>query len=153
MIANTIHANVLKETTGIIVHGANAQGAFNAGFAKKVREKYPEVFSDYREHYLKLSPNRMLGTVIFTQVGINLYIATGITQYLYDRDPNYQYVNYDAITQVFKQVGDFAIANNLEVKYPAIGVGLGNGNWDIINNLIHEALPPEVKHTLFLYKR
>ena len=146
----TVHGDLLRVKRGIIVHGANAQGAMNAGFAKSLRTKHPEIFTDYRDMYLHLGPKQMLGKTVITQVGVDLFVATGITQEFYGRDPDYQYSNIHAIRSVFECVNQFAIDKNLPVFYPQIGAGLGNGNWDAIEEIIFETMSPQVEHCLYL---
>jgi O-acetyl-ADP-ribose deacetylase (regulator of RNase III) len=150
MKLQNVYGDLLRVKKGIIVHGANAQGAMNAGFAKSLRTKHPEIHTDYRDMYLHLGPKNMLGKTVITQVGVDLFIATGITQEFYGRDPDYQYVNIHAVREVFECVNNFAVDKNLPIFYPMIGAGLGNGDWDAISEIICETISPQIEHTLYI---
>lgn len=148
-----IQGNLLLETTGILVHGCNAQGVMGSGIAAGIKKLYPQVFKDYRDYYERMSVldhKSMLGTVVTTQIKEDLFIVSGITQFFYGRKPYVCYVDYDAIRSVFKQVRDLSITTNLPVKYPKIGAGLGNGDFTKIKLIIDNELQDVVEHTLYV---
>lgn len=150
---NIVRGDLLLETEGIIVHGCNAQGVMGAGFAKSIKNKYPQVYNDYHSHCLRMyrdDPNKLLGSIVITQISPSLLIVSGITQQYYGRDTNVRYVSYDAIRSVFAGVRNLAIQTGLVVKYPMIGGGLGGGNFDHIKTVIDEALIDVPNHTLFV---
>ena len=142
-----IRADLLNETHGIIVHGVNAQGKFNSGFAKQVRARYPQVYADYMLHY---DCNQLqLGRVIYTTIYPGLVFASGVTQQYYGRDPSVVYVSYEAIAQVFADVKQKALAMDLPVKFPEIGCGLANGRWERVQPLIEATLATDVLGILY----
>lgn len=144
-----VQGNILDAPVGILVHGVNMQGKFNLGLAKQIRERYPQAYHDYDHHY-RNSVLR-LGDVIFTRVRPGLIIASGVTQQYYGRDPNRVYVDYNAVYEVFKQVGPMAIMTNLPVIHPRIGAGFANGDWGKIQDCIHKALSGFCDTTLYVY--
>jgi O-acetyl-ADP-ribose deacetylase (regulator of RNase III) len=149
MSVKTIAGDLLQETAGVIVHGCNAQGVMNAGIAKKIRYKHPRVYNDYLQAHQ--TTGLKLGQIITTQVDESLYVISGITQYHYGRDTSVNYVNYDAISEVFSQVKRVATRTCLPVKFPAIGAGLGGGHWLTIQSIIEARLCPGVEAILFVY--
>jgi len=137
------NGDLLTVNSGIIVQGCNAQGVMGSGVAKLLKEKYPSCFQNY---ITDLNSGHRLGDVSWSSANSlsvyspdDLCIASGITQEFYGRDPNVQYVSYDAITDVFDEI--FVVAKDLDrcVNMPKIGAGLGNGDWSIIENLIEES--------------
>ena len=45
-----IKKDILSITEGIIGHQVNTQGVMGAGLALKIREKYPQVYEEYRKN-------------------------------------------------------------------------------------------------------
>lgn len=148
---NTAKLNLLDISRGIIVHGCNAQGVMGAGVAKQIKIKYPTAFELYRSKCLSVPFDhryQLLGEVVWYTHG-ELIIGNCITQLYYGRDQNRDYVSYQAIEQCFKQVNQASLYNNaLPVYFPKIGAGLGNGNWDVIAEIIDRVLDDEIEKTL-----
>jgi len=145
-----VQGDLLDEQIGIIVHGVNAQGKFNAGFAKQLRAKYPQTYEDYMAHYRNHGLH--LGQVILTVIHPQLIVASGVTQQYYGRDPDVVYVNYEAVARVFEQIKPLAMHSDLPVKFPEIGCGLANGDWTAVQNVIDSVLLPEVDPILYRQK-
>lgn len=144
-----VYRDLSLENYGIILHGCNAQGKMGSGVAKSIRDKYPQVFRDYVQH-CEEHKNDLLGSIVITSIHSSLIIVSGITQEYYGRDPDIVYVNYEAIQKVFASVAALAVRTWLPVKYPMIGGGLGNGDFDIIKNIIQMELRGVPDHTLFI---
>lgn len=150
-----VSGNILSVQRGIIVQGCNAQGVMGSGVAKDLRDRYPENYTVYKaafdRHKQKTGKTLALGRVIWYTVSKEepkLAIANAITQEFYGRNPNIQYVDYEAVRSAFRQVATEARKHNLPVHYPLIGAGLGGGRWDVIAEII-EAELIEVEHTLW----
>lgn len=114
----------------IIAHGCNSMGVMGSGVAKIIRSKYPGAYDIYSKSL------RALGTNIiyhhFDKIIVNM-----ITQERYGRDITERYVSYDAIDSCFKHLIEWMIKFNYKtVSIPKIGAGLGNGNWNIISEII-----------------
>jgi O-acetyl-ADP-ribose deacetylase (regulator of RNase III) len=152
----TKFGNLLKEVkTGIIVHGCNDQGVMGSGFAKELRETYPEAYKAYvDEHAASLRMSQSggwleLGTNVPVQINPNLWVVNAITQHGFGRDGK-RYVSYEAIHQCFEDIavrfghllaieGENLADRPLEIHYPLIGAGLGGGDWAIIQACIDSA--------------
>lgn len=139
--------DLLLETHGIIVHGVNAQGKFNSGFAKQVRQRYPQVYDDYMFYHG--CGQLQLGRVIYSTISPELIIASGVTQEYYGRDPDVVYVDYGALARVFSTVRSKALDTRLPVKFPEIGCGLANGDWRQVQPIIERALGDDVLGILY----
>jgi len=134
--------DLLSVTSGIIVHGCNAQGVMGSGVAKAIREKYPKAYDAYRlwheMDFLKL------GRCCPLFVTKELIVCNAITQDRYGTDGK-QYVNYDALRTCFADVARYARAPETpicfkDIHFPLIGCGLGGGDWKVIEPIIQEEL-------------
>jgi len=148
----TRYGNALDVQTGIIVHGCNCQGVMGGGFALEVKNRFPIAFYEYdkvhRSHGLKL------GEICFVEVIPNKFIINANTQDNFGGSK--RNVSYDAIVDCFKEVVKLAAVIeqhrnvNLEIIFPAIGAGLGGGDWKIISALIDVVVPDSFKKVLYL---
>ena len=133
--------NLLDAPEPIIAHGCNAQGVMGAGVAKAIRDRYPEVFREYRRVYEENGGYLDLGEVIWVDTGRH-QVANIITQENYGRDPNTQYVDYDAVQRGFRTIREEIESMQgvpIETAWlaiPRIGAGLGGGDWDTISAMI-----------------
>jgi len=135
--------NILSNTSGIIVHGCNAQGVMGSGIAKQIKEMYPSAYAVYKEHVF--SSGLKLGTYssVRPYVYQDLVIVNMITQQYYGKDSK-KYVSYDAIHEGFTKLFqglESASMQNLPVRFPAIGAGLGGGNLEVILSIIQSCDP------------
>lgn len=159
--------------SGIIVHGCNSKGVMGAGFAKSLKDLYPEAYKDYKrvcDGECYGWPN-IVGQIVTTQINDNLCVISAITQKEFGRD-NKQYVDYKAIEQCFEQVYkvieqiteyrmlELGKQNNIvtieeaipEVHFPLIGAGLGGGDWNIISEIIERKLPEPISKNLWVLR-
>ena len=133
--------NLIKSVkTGHIAHGCNAKGVMGGGFAKFIRDEYPEVFTVYREHYMKHSLH--LGDTIPVPVireGINIVVWNCITQLEFGNDGKL-YTNYNAVAECARKVNETAsqyMVKNV-VNFPLIGSGLGGAHWPAVEKILDE---------------
>lgn len=130
----------------VILQGCNAQGKMNSGVAKAIRDKWPEVFTDYsNEHHLYgLALGGIYPCFVYQckPFDVQKIIVNGITQQYYGRDPNVVYVDYGAIECVFRQTKILLEKMKLDTFATVkIGSGLGNGSWERIEGLINKVFP------------
>jgi len=145
--------NILDVQTGIICQQVNAQGVMGSGFAKAVREKYPQVWTDYSTfigapYTQKQNGLDFLGQVCWVQIQTGLWIANIVGQQFFGREIGRRYTSYDALDLGFGKVGMFARTLNLPVHYPLIGCGLAQGDWTIVSAIIDKNLG-KINHTLW----
>lgn len=138
--------NILKNNSGIIVHGCNAQGVMGSGIALQIKETYPEAYAVYK-HY-ETTKGLTLGEYSTVDVGDvrNFYIVNMITQKNYGKDGK-KYVSYDAIhdgfTKLFHDI-ERSDRQDLTVRFPAIGAGLGGGNLEVVLSIIDSCDPRDL---------
>lgn len=131
-----INGDILNAKENIIVQQVNCQGVMGAGLAKKIRYKWPKVYTQYKD-FCK-TKNTLLGSVNVVDVSETKevkYIVNLFGQEFYGRDK--VYTNYIAFEKGLKLIMYNANKNNLNIAIPyKIGCGLAGGNWDVIYALI-----------------
>ena len=133
--------DLLAVPRGLLVHGCNAQGVMGAGVAKFVRLRYPLAYRLYRERFDTegLTLGEIIPVVVEgTPEAPVKVIVNAITQDAYGTDRIQ--VDYAALAQCFRHVGELARRSQLEVHFPLIGCGLAGGSWDRVAPLIEQGL-------------
>lgn len=136
--------NLLDVTAGHIVHGCNAKGVMGSGVALAIKRKYPEAFLDYFKRYvtpIAEGGGLVLGTAYPFPVSSNLVIWNAITQEGFGQPT--RNCSYDAIQTCFEQINTQLISTQstyCQLHIPAIGAGLGGGNWEIIREIIEQTV-------------
>src|ERR1700685_453498 len=131
----TVQRDLLTVERGIIVHQVNCQGVMGAGLAKKIRDKWPIVFTQYRQAYKEHFWE--LGEIQLVKVAPELYVCNLAGQFSYGRSG--QFTNYRAIEKALANLKDVRSLDflttvelsDLPVFFPyKMGCALGGGNWD-----------------------
>ena len=156
--------NLLDVQQGVIAHGTNARGAFGAGIAKSIKEKWPFINGAYSNFLSTVDVYKdAVGSVFWQDTEIirrdktlpYLLIANLVTQETYGRDPKVRYVSYDAVESCFKEVKRYVIEQDREelfdIHFPLIGAGLGNGSWRIISGIIESVFEDDKRFKLHLW--
>lgn len=130
-------------TTNIIAHQVNCQGAFGAGLAKQIRNKYPNTRSEYMRycsvHCADLLGRCQIVTVEPMSDGSLRFIANLFGQYNYGRESDRCYTNYAALRQTLTYLRDYAKFCGYSVSIPyGLGCGLAGGDWSKVYSFIRE---------------
>lgn len=138
----------------LIVHGCNAKGKMNSGFAKTLRDKFPEAYRVYKGAHEagKLQLGNINGCIVErggVLNGIRYMVVNAITQDRYGRDAGVVYVDYEAVERALTEVANHAQKEGLRVHLPLIGGGLGNGDSEKLVK-IFERVFQHVDATLWL---
>ena len=145
----------LLDAKGIIVHGCNAQGVMGSGVALAIKNKWPDVYQQYKDHFDTKSSWAALGQIIPVVVAPDTYVLNAITQKNYGRDGT-RYVSYDAVTACFEKVRGWAEHfkqtenRSVPVNFPLLGAGLGGGDWEIISTIIDRTLGDGIEKYLWV---
>lgn len=134
-----VTGNIVEDNYPIFCQQVNCKGVMGAGLAKQIRDKYPEVYEEYREEY-RVGYSE-LGTILPVvthdgRVCINMY-----AQKEYGTDK--RYTNYAAFRQCLENLNRFLqehyVHEDVDIAFPYnIGCGLAGGDWKIIEQLITE---------------
>lgn len=161
----TFHkGNILDSGADIICHQVNCQGAMNSGVAKAIRQKWPKVYTEYRNMAKSLSPEEfcdedltwmhMLGHIqtVFlankdTMGVINMFAQAG---YGYD---GRRYTSYDAFWSCLGEIKKY-INPERTIAFPArIGCVRGGANWNVILKMIEEVLGEDYNIEIWDYDK
>lgn len=143
-----INANLLDSDCNFICHQVNCQGKMGSGVAKQIRDRWPEVYSNYA----RVANSKMLGKVqilyiedanIPRQCVVNMFSQEN---YGYD---GARYTSYDAFWNCLNELKN-EIPKGATVAFPyKIGCGLGGANWEIIEKMIDIVFKD---YGVFIYK-
>lgn len=150
MITHKI-GNLLESDCNFICHQVNCQGVMGSGIAKQIRDKWPEVYDDYKSHYSAALENGwyLLGDCIGTCIKYDtvtknkVYIIDFFSQDKY-LPRNICHTNYQAFrtccSKLHSTVKSMNIPNK-KIGFPyKIGCGLAGGDWNTITTIIEEEL-------------
>lgn len=161
MPINYVNGNLLESNCKYICHQVNCQGKMNSGIAKGIRNKWPNVYIDYRKKYEACSeyPEFLLGSIQICAL-YNDYNKTPkeerkcvinmFSQFDYGYDGK-RYTSYEAFINCLEQIARSippTPENTIGFPY-GIGCVRGGARWDIIQGLIEIILKD---HTVYIYK-
>ena len=127
----------------VILHIGNCRGKMNLGLALQIRNKWPQVYNDYKER--ETDKGLILKDVIETAITETFSIYTLLAQENYGYTG--VYINYDVLGECLNKVIELemlrnskdVVSRNIYIpKY--LGAGLGGGSWDIIYKIIESRL-------------
>ncbi len=129
----------------VIVHGCNCFCTMGRGIAKQIKQTFPQAY-EADLNTIK-GDKAKLGTISYATIeGKKLIIVNAYTQYNW-RGKGVK-IDYNAIAKAFKIIKkNFS---GLRIGYPAIGAGLGGGDWAEIADIINKSLKGE-NHTFVQY--
>ena len=131
-----IYDNILNAKEDIIAHQTNCKGVMGSGVAKFIKEKYPEVYKEYKRYCDVEDNTDLLGTMQICKCDDNKFVANLFGQYSYGCRT--KQTNYEALEESLKSLYNYAKENKLSVAIPyRIGCGLGGGDWEFVESLIN----------------
>lgn len=138
-----IDGDLLESNADIIAHQVNCQGAFNSGVAKQIREKYPEVFRNYKA-LCNVQKEALLGDCQVVETHDNKRIANLFGQLGYGYDGK-QYTDLSALKRAMVKLKnrlDFAklyFDYHATVAFPyGLGSVRGGAKWEDVYAMIEE---------------
>ena len=130
----------LEDKFDVIIHGCNCFCTMGAGIARSIKAAYPEAYQ--ADLATKAGDRSKLGTISYALCN-GVWVVNAYTQYRYGRG---MHTDYDAISKAFKLIASKTKPGK-RIGYPAIGAGLGGGNWNIISEIIDKEFEG-LNHTL-----
>jgi O-acetyl-ADP-ribose deacetylase (regulator of RNase III) len=118
-------------------HGCNCQGSMGAGIAKGFRERYPEMYEQYRAR-CKAKPRQFnLGDAWLWKAKGQPWVFNLATQEGYWRAR----ASYGAIEMALRRMRELADAEGVRsIALPRIGVGYGGLSWKKVRLIIEQVL-------------
>lgn len=149
---NTIKGDLLT-AKGIILHGVNCQGVMGSGVALAVRNKWPEVYEQYksfiRDEGGPTYADEFLGEVFWVELG-DVWVGNCLTQQFYGRDGK-KYASYDAMDRCMEEVARVAPQlPGASVNFPLIGCHLGGLQWPVVREIIDFRIPDSITKNLYV---
>jgi len=108
------------------------------GFSITARKTWPDAQKAFRAWALKEKSFR-LGNFHLSDVAGNLAVASLIAQHGFGPSPKPR-IRYMALKTCLEQLGQLASERKASVHMPKIGSGQAGGSWNIIRELIQDAL-------------
>lgn len=136
----------------VIVHGVNCQGKMNSGFAKQLRERFPDAYKTYKT--AETTHGLILGDINGYVDSNGFTIINAITQDRYGRDKDVVYVDYEAVEKSMNIVAGLVFEKggpDYPLHLPFIGAGLANGDEAKLLEIFETAFK-DVNATLWLHK-
>lgn len=132
-----IKCDIFESGANIICHQVNCRGVMGGGIAKQVRDKYPFVYSRYRQlcDNMKDNRNELLGMSQFIRTSEDHYIANLFAQDNFGH--NGCYTDYDALRKCLEYVDNNCFEETIAIPY-RLGCGLAGGNWNVVYEIIQE---------------
>lgn len=140
-----VNGNLLDVKEGIICQQVNCRGVMGAGLAKQLKDKYPQIYTEYQEYIYNMMRYQHLTdyaklkgcvNVVFLQK--NLICTNIFGQDAYGRDGIY--TDYNALKKGLTYIRDIVQpAYELPVYLPyGIGCGLAGGSWTVVKQIIED---------------
>jgi len=124
----------------VIVHVVNDRTAnWGGGFARALRDRYPDAQSDFRD-WVRADRTRLrLGAVRSVWVEPTLKVVTLVAQKGYGSSEKPR-IRYDALRTALGTLSEDLAGERATVHMPRIGAGMAGGDWDVIAELIQDEL-------------
>lgn len=121
----------------VLVHVVN-DGTPNwggRGVAVAIRNKWPQVQTDFRNWVTTSRSNLRLGRVHFFDLDSQVSIASVVAQHGFG-DSAAPRIRYSALEGALRQVAEFASQRTGSIHMPRIGTGYGGGVWSVIQEIV-----------------
>jgi O-acetyl-ADP-ribose deacetylase (regulator of RNase III) len=129
-------------------HGCNCQGAMGAGIAREFRNRYPEMYAEYRQ-LCKNRPRQFNpGELFLWKPEDEPWIFNLATQEDFRRH-RATYVAIEKSMETMKQQAD--LENIRSIAIPRIGSGYGGLPWEKVKPIIEDVFH-DWDGTLFIYE-
>lgn len=145
--------DLLEADVQYICHQVNCLGYMNAGIARTIRNKWPNVYQSYMDccnyHIPHGDEKYLLGSCQFIDVESNQTVINMFAQNGFGKDGR-RYTSYDAFWMCLGEIKK-TVPKGSVIGFPwKIGCGLGGANWQVISTMIAEALGED--YDVYIYQ-
>lgn len=134
-----------KKDKKIVVHQVNCAGKMNTGLSKQIKDKYPQLFKDYRERCMMFDFTELLGSNYYYE-DKDIIIVNMFSQIGYDTDT--RQTDYEALATCLDKVRKMYPTQTIIAPY-LIGCDPGGGNWNVVSKIL-EKYNIEIKENIKL---
>ena len=145
--------DIVKGNYPAFCQQVNCKGVMGAGLAKQIREKYPEVYTSYKNHLWRCNDfgESPLGSVNVVHLSDGRWCANMFAQNTYGRTGIH--TDYSAFRKCLEALTLKLTPNIESIAFPyGIGCGLAGGDWYLIKGLI-ENFSHKVKQKVIIVVR
>lgn len=137
-----VDCDIFDMNVDIIGHQVNLYGIMGGGIAREIKERFPDVYEEYRE--ICLSESGLLGKMHLTYAYVDedgeseLMIANLFGQ---DESAGQKVLtNYSALASSLKFLHEWAsMLDKKTIALPyGLGCGIAGGDWNIVSKLIED---------------
>lgn len=132
-----VKGDIFQSGADVILHQVNCQGVMGSGIAKQVREKYPNVYKEYKDLCdLEFDPKNLLGIAQPVHANDKTIIVNIFAQENFGYDGKC-YTDYNALREGLKTVYKSNKDDIIAIPY-LMGCHRGGGDWNIVYKMIEE---------------
>lgn len=112
---------------------------WGGGLARSAAERFPTAERDFSEWIQNVPKNERLGQMRLADVGQGIALASLVSQEGFGPS-NKPRIRYSALATALDRVGEIALTRGASVHMPRLGTGGAGGNWQVVEQIIEEAL-------------
>lgn len=156
--------DLLDAPVDFLFHITNCMGAMGAGIARKIKDKWPKVYAEYKQYLDENSATKSLGT--YQSVDITEYAHTYASQVInvfgeYNFSKTKRVIKYDSVLSALESFCDDCLKNyngdkKIVLGFPFLfGCGLAGGDWRIMQAIIFsvfEKYSDKIEIAIYKYK-
>jgi hypothetical protein len=112
---------------------------WGGGIARRTAQKYPKAEREFARWLVRQPMEERLGNVHFSSAMDGVTVASLVAQEGFGKSflPR---IRYGALQRCLKLVANYALTNGCSVHMPRIGTGAAGGTWEVVEEMIDEAL-------------
>lgn len=143
-----INGDLLESDSTFICHQVNCQGVMGSGVAKAIRDKYPEVYNEYKS-FCNQHKGDLLGRVQYVTTATGRVVVNIFAQENFGYDGKC-YTDYEALRHCLEALRDKADTSE-EIAFPYLmGCHRGGGDWNTVYSMMEEIFE---NHSVVLYRK
>lgn len=143
-----INGDLLEADSTFICHQVNCQGVMGSGVAKAIRDKYPEVYNEYKS-FCNRHKGDLLGRVQYVTTATGRAVVNIFAQENFGYDGKC-YTDYEALRHCLEALRDKADTSE-EIAFPYLmGCHRGGGDWNTVYSMMEEIFE---NHSVVLYRK
>jgi O-acetyl-ADP-ribose deacetylase (regulator of RNase III) len=156
-----IDGDLLQANVPLIAHQTNCLGVMGAGIAKAIKNKWPGVYTQYKDFCKDFNYSRvLLGLSQLCKTNDNpiKYVANLFGEYSYTKSISpyeNRHTDYYALeTALLTLKADCMASGIKEIGIPyKLGCGLAGGDWDnVVYPMLKKLFEDDPEITLYIYK-
>jgi O-acetyl-ADP-ribose deacetylase (regulator of RNase III) len=123
-VINYVKGDILQSTDDAVVNPVNCVGVMGAGLAKQFRDKYPDMFADYKLACAKKEIK--IGVMWIYYSGPDSQIIINFPTKKHWNDPSKLSYIHDGLISLKRTISYYHLKS---ISIPKIGAGLGGLDW------------------------